>query len=329
MKNLSIKFNPVFLRFTTMNRSLIYIISLISFSQTFLAQNRSESYLNYIEKYSKLAVEQQKRYRIPASITLAQGLLESAAGMSELSRTSNNHFGIKCHNGWEGEKVFHKDDHAEPDCFRKYKEVSESYEDHSLFLSNRQHYAFLFDLNPTDYKEWAYGLKKAGYASDPAYPVKLIKIIEDYELHQFDLGGKVDYLHSRTEKAVRTHESNRLKTSAGIGDHDLFRNNKVICIFAHTSDSFESLASEYNIPEKKLLQYNDLSESTDIVPGTIIYLKTKKKKAAAGFLQHVVKEGENMYRISQKYGIRLEMLYKLNGMPYSEGAETGMILKLR
>ncbi|MBP1664094.1 MAG: hemagglutinin [Bacteroidetes bacterium] len=312
-----------------MNKFLISIISLIFFSQTFLAQNRSESYLNYIEKYSNLAVEQQKRYKIPASITLAQGLLESAAGMSELSRTSNNHFGIKCHNEWEGEKVFHKDDHADPECFRKYKEVSESYEDHSLFLSNRRHYAFLFDLNPTDYKEWAYGLKKAGYASDPAYPVKLIKIIEDYDLHRYDLGGKANYLYSRTEKAVRMHETIKPKASAGITDHDLFRNNKVICIFAHTGDSFESLAREFNIPEKKLLQYNDLSESTDIVPGTIIYLKAKKKKAAAGFLQHVVKEGENMYRISQKYGIRLEMLYKLNSMPYSEGAETGMILKLR
>ena len=312
-----------------MNKPLIIVFALILTLPATFAQNRSASYLTYIEKYSSLAVEQQKRYRIPASITLAQGLLESGAGRSELSLSSNNHFGIKCHNTWEGEKVYHRDDHADPECFRKYNEVRDSYEDHSLFLTKRNHYSFLFDLNPTDYKGWAYGLKKAGYATDPAYPVKLIKIIDDYELHRFDLEDKSEYLASKTDYPKKRHSPIITNSSTTLYQHELFRNNKVKCIFSLPGDTYAGIAQEFNLSLNKLLQYNDLAQTQELEPGTIIYIKEKKKKAARGYLQHVVKDGENMYRISQKYAIKLDKLYDLNKMSYSTGAEVGMKLKLR
>lgn len=312
-----------------MNKITIIVIALIFTNAVAFTQNRSASYMTYIEMYSKLAVEQQNRYKIPASIILAQGLLESGAGKSELSLSSNNHFGIKCHNTWEGKKVYHKDDHAEPECFRKYDEVKDSYEDHSLFLTNRSHYSFLFDLYPTDYIGWAYGLKKAGYATDPAYPVKLIKIIDDYELHRFDLGEKSEYLYSKTDKPGIMHTPQKTNTSTNLYSHELFRNNKVKCIFSIPGDTYAEIAQEFNLTEKRLLLYNDLIEATDILPGTIVYIKAKKKKAAPGYMQHVVKEGENMYRISQKYAMKLQQLYDLNKISYKSGAEVGMKLKLR
>ena len=139
----------------------------------------------YIEKYAPLAVSEMYRSGVPASITLAQGLLESGNGQSELARMSNNHFGIKCHNNWKGGKVYYDDD-AKGECFRKYSHPSESYRDHSDFLRYRDRYKFLFDYRVTDYKSWAYGLKKAGYATDPKYPKKLINLIEEYNLQQYD-----------------------------------------------------------------------------------------------------------------------------------------------
>ncbi|MBP1637823.1 MAG: Mannosyl-glycoprotein endo-beta-N-acetylglucosamidase [Bacteroidetes bacterium] len=309
-------------------KTVIFLSLMISFMASF-AQNKSQAYLNYIEKYAKLAIEQQQRFNIPASITLAQGLLESSAGQSELSQSSNNHFGIKCHNDWDGDKVYKKDDNVDPDCFRKYNEVEDSYIDHSLFLTNRRHYASLFELNPTDYKGWAYGLKKAGYASDAAYPAKLIKIIEDYELHKYDLGKKAEYLATNPKRLEKNMSTIKTTSSTTLKGHTLFRNNKVLCVFSLPGDTYSSIADEFNISEKKILKYNDLAESTEILPGTIIYVKSKKNIASAEYMQHQVKDGENLYRISQKYAIKLKKLYDLNKLDYSQGASLGMILKLR
>ena len=160
-------------------------------------QRKIPSYEKYIKTYSALAIEQQKKYKIPASITLAQGLLESGAGQSDLARRSNNHFGIKCHSDWRGGRVYHDDD-LRGECFRKYKRVEDSYEDHSNFWSKRSRYDRLFQLKITDYKGWARGLQKCGYATDRAYANKLIKVIEDYELYRYDT-GKVHKL-TRQEK---------------------------------------------------------------------------------------------------------------------------------
>ena len=148
-----------------------------------IAQNRNQAYLSYIDQYYKLAIKQQKEHNIPASIVLAQGLLESGAGLSDFAKQSNNHFGIKCNNDWTGATIYHDDD-SKGECFRKYDKVLDSYEDHALFLKNRQRYAFLFYLSSSDYEGWAHGLKKAGYATDPTYAFKLISIIEDYNLHR-------------------------------------------------------------------------------------------------------------------------------------------------
>ena len=141
--------------------------------------------LAYIRKYAPIAVKEMHQNKIPASITLAQGILESGRGRSELALKSNNHFGIKCHTQWKGERVYHDDD-EEGECFRKYQYVETSYDDHSAFLTKRKRYAFLFNYDAKDYKKWARGLKKAGYATDKKYPNKLIGIIENYKLYEFD-----------------------------------------------------------------------------------------------------------------------------------------------
>lgn len=157
--------------------SLCFAVALSAAAQT--AQQ------NYIDKYAEAAVAEMYRSGVPASITLAQGLLESGAGLSEMAREGNNHFGIKCHNDWKGKTMYYDDD-AKHECFRKYSSVAESYEDHSNFLRYKDRYKFLFDYETTDYKSWCYGLKTAGYATDPSYASKLIKIIEDYRLYEYD-----------------------------------------------------------------------------------------------------------------------------------------------
>lgn len=290
------------------------------------AQTMHKAYLNYIESYSPIAFEQQKLHKIPASIKLAQGLLESAAGMSELAQVSNNHFGIKCSN-WTGDKVY-SDDDTKGECFRKYKSVRDSYEDHSMFLVSRPRYASLFTLKETDYKGWAHGLKKAGYATDPSYANKLIKLIEDYDLAKFDVGKHAD-MHIADSKSNAETYTWKTASVTTLKGHDLYRNNKVKCVFSEAGDTYSSIASEFEISEEKLLEYNDLKESRDLEPGTVVYIGTKKNKAAPEFNAHLVKEGENMYRISQKYGIKLKALYDLNNIPYDQGVKLNMILKLR
>jgi LysM repeat protein len=295
---------------------LITLISLL-FVSTITSQIKNKAYVSYIETYAQLAIEQQILHKIPASIKLAQGLLESGAGNGTLAVNSNNHFGIKC-NGWTG-KTAYADDDVKNECFRMYDSVRESYEDHSQFLITRPRYASLFQLEATDYKGWAFGLKSAGYATDANYAHKLIKLIEDYELTQFD--GK-----TAIKQRNNTFKTDSKTTLRG---HDLYRNNKVKCVFSEAGDSYFSIAKEFNISEKKILKYNDLTAAVPLQPGTIVYIGQKKKKADKEFTTHTVQEGENTYRISQKYGIKLQSLYDMNNLPYTQGAEINMELKLR
>ena len=314
-------------------KRIVGFLTLILISVTISAQNRNSNYENYIRKYADIAVEQQSKYQIPASITLAQGLLESAAGQSELSQASNNHFGIKCHNNWEGEKVYQRDDNVTSDCFRKYNTVEESYEDHSLFLRKRSYYYSLFELSPTDYKSWARGLKKAGYASDPQYAEKLIKLIEDYDLHKYDLSGNKERIFADMQidnsNHVKRKNSQSFGNSTSLKGHEQFRNNGVKCVFSLPGDTYAGIAEEFGLSESKILQYNDINKSNDLQQGAVVYVKAKKNKASKEFLIHEVKAGENMYRISQKYAIKLNKLYEMNNLPYSKGASVGMKLKLR
>jgi flagellum-specific peptidoglycan hydrolase FlgJ len=166
-------------------KKISFLIFFLSLKILAFGQSINTQYEEYIAKYLAIAKKEMKLHGIPASITLAQGLLESGAGQSKLAKKANNHFGIKCHNDWKGRKFRHDDDKRK-ECFRKYGNAKHSFKDHSLFLTSKSRYAFLFDLKTIDYKGWAKGLKQAGYATDPNYPAKLIKIIEDYKLYKYD-----------------------------------------------------------------------------------------------------------------------------------------------
>ena len=301
---------------------VVFFVSLLQMN----AQTMHKAYLEYINSYSDIAIEQQKLHKIPASITLAQGLLESAAGKGELVRISNNHFGIKCSN-WGGEKVY-SDDDKKDECFRKYKSAKESFEDHSQFLISRPRYAALFALDATDYKGWAHGLKAAGYATDPNYAHKLIKLIEDYDLHKYDTGSRPDMKKADSELNRETYTWGKASVTSLKG-HKLYRNNGVKCVFSEAGDSYASIAGEFELKEQKVLKFNDLNEPREFEPGTIVYLSSKKGKASPEFEFHLVREGESMYRISQKYAVRLQALYDLNQMPYTEGATVDKVLKLK
>ncbi len=294
----------------TMNR-LIAVLLCIICCLSIQGQSRNKQYEAYIKKYRDLAVEEMRKYHIPASITLAQGLLESGAGQSTLARKSNNHFGIKCGSDWDGKSVRYDDD-ARNECFRAYKHPKQSYEDHSKFLASRSRYAFLFKLKITDYKGWAKGLKKAGYATDRRYAQRLIDIIELYDLHQYD-----------TKKGLKWMKENP-------NPHQPYIANGLVYIIVRNGDTWKSISKEFDISRKKLRKYNDLYKGYVLQAGDILYLEKKNRKAAKEHAVHVLRAGESMYSISQKYGIRLKNLYKRNNMlPESPIPEVGTILRLR
>ena len=279
------------------------------------AQKKNAHYMDYIKKYNELAVEQMKSYKIPASITLAQGLLESGAGRSELARKSNNHFGIKCGSKWRGRSVRYDDD-ARDECFRAYKNPCESYEDHSAFLKSGARYAFLFKLDITDYRGWAKGLKKAGYATDPSYANRLITIIEDYDLYKYDKKGIYSKRQLRKEPWL-------------LNPHQVYIANGLAYIVARSGDTFKNIGKEFDIKWRKLVGYNDLQRDYTLMPGDIVYLKRKNKKASESYAVHAVKDGDSMHSISQKYGIRLKNLYKMNDKDGDYIPEVGDLLRLR
>ena len=293
-----------------MKKQIISLV-LIVISFTLSAQTRNKQYEAYIKQYRDLAVEEMKKYHIPASITLAQGLLESGAGQSALARKSNNHFGIKCGGDWNGRTVSHNDD-ARGECFRAYKHPKQSYEDHSKFLASRSRYASLFKLKITDYKGWARGLKKAGYATNPRYADQLIGIIELYDLHKYDTKGGLKWMKENPNP------------------HQPYIANGLVYIVARTGDTWNSISKEFDISKRKLRKYNDLYIGYELQEGDILYLEKKNRKAPKNHIVHVLRAGESMYAISQKYGIRLKNLYKLNKMDEEAPApEVGTILRLR
>lgn len=280
----------------------------------------NSTYQQYIDQYKDVAIEQMKKHRIPASITLAQGLFESGAGRSELARKGNNHFGIKCH-GWKGRTVHHDDD-ARNECFRAYDNAYESYEDHSRFLVSGKRYQGLFSLKTTDYKGWAHGLKAAGYATNPNYATKLIQIIELYKLYEYDHAKHYDrFLASATKDRV----------GPGGMIHPIYKFNNNYYLKARRGDTFMSIAKEVGISERKLASYNELPVSASLSEGDIVYLKKKAKKAPKSYVDrlHYVRAGESMYSISQLYGIRMKNLYKMNNMTPYDNIVIGQGLRLR
>lgn len=292
-------------------KNLIFFFLLIVYCLVSQAQTRNKQYEDYIKKYRELAVDEMKKYHIPASITLAQGLLESGAGQSNLARKSNNHFGIKCGSDWNGKTVSHDDD-ARGECFRAYKHPKQSYEDHSKFLAGRPRYASLFKLKITDYKGWARGLKKAGYATNPRYADQLIDIIELYDLDKYDRKGGLKWMKENPNP------------------HQPYIANDLVYIVVRAGDSWKSISKEFDISQSKLRKYNDLYKGYILQVSDILYLEKKNKKAGKEHIVHVLRAGESMYSISQKYGIRLKNLYKLNKMDAEDPApEVGTILRLR
>ena len=295
-----------------------FIISLLALTLSFSqlsAQRKNKAYLDYIEKYSSLAVKHQKQYGIPASITLAQGLLESGAGRSELARMSNNHFGIKCHSDWKGKRVYYDDDKKD-DCFRKYNKPEDSFEDHARFLK-RARYASLFELKVTDYRGWAKGLKRCGYATDKSYANKLIQTIELYELYKYD---------RRSFKPIRAKD---LLPVIVANPHPVYRSWGLLYVEARDGDSLESIAKEFGFSVKKLAKYNEVPKDYPLEAGDIVYLEKKKKKAEKGYDFCIVRSGDSMHTIAQRYGIRLKNLYKMNKLPDDYTPSVGDTLRLR
>lgn len=280
----------------------------------------NQKYQQYINQYKDIAIEQMQRWGIPASITLAQGLFESGAGQSRLAVKGNNHFGIKC-NGWDGRKIY-QDDDTDGECFRAYESVYQSYEDHSRFLANGKRYASLFNYETTDYRAWAKGLKAAGYATNPQYANKLIELIQLYKLYQYDNAKGYD-------KFMIDHTKSNQLNSVSLHPIKIF--NKNYYLIARKGDTFESIGKEIGVSCKKIAKYNERDKRDQIEAGEVIWLKKKQKKAPKDYKDrlHYVRNGESMYSIAQKYGIRVKSLYKLNGLNPEHEIRVGEGLKLR
>jgi len=292
----------------------------------------------YINRFAKVAIAEMNQFHIPASITMAQGCLESGDGNSSLARDANNHFGIKCNNGWTGKSVRHDDD-SRRECFRKYKSAWESYRDHSLFLRNNVRYASLFKLKITDYKGWARGLKKAGYATDPRYPERLIHIIEKYQLYDLDKNydGKEAVVSTGNERSDRNTQTscsddNRVDHfSIDLSDdsQSVVERNGTKSIRARKGDTYEELAAEYGLKEWEIYKYNDTEKGHEPAESSIVYLEMKPGRAARGNDYHIARDSETMWQISQQYGIRLKSLYRKNRMKQGDEPRPGQQIWLR
>lgn len=284
-----------------------------------LAQEKKMTVQEYIDTYKDIAVSEMKRAGIPASITLAQGILESGNGNSRLAKEGNNHFGIKCKKTWTGNTIYEDDDELN-ECFRAYKTAKESYEDHSSFLLDNTRYAFLFDLEPTDYKGWAKGLKSAGYATNPKYADILISLIERHELHKLDTK---EGLPSKKDGTIAEPKPDPLTMT----ESEVFKFNKILATKIKEGQTASSVAKSFHLRPNQIYKYNDLKEGSDLATGSIIYLKPKKRKGTEAY--HTVKDGETMYSISQLYGIKLKHLYKKNRMEPGTEPAVGQVVYMR
>ena len=322
-------------------KKLAILFAFLLFPAAAWAQSVQEQ---YIQTYSQIAVEEMLRSGVPASITLAQGLLESGSGQSRLATEGNNHFGIKCHKGWTGRSMKHDDD-ARNECFRVYDSPEQSFRDHSDFLRYRDRYKFLFDLERTDYQGWAYGLKQAGYATDPKYAGKLIKYIEDYNLARFDLVS-VEEEAALPEAPHKIEEPVPVSSarSAAPGEDPvlpnedfhfpltraLFSLNSVPFVYAMEGESYSSLAKYYHLFKWEILRYNDESKDRVLDAGTIVYLQSKKNQAPEGLDMYIVSEdGEDFHAICQRFGVKEKAILKLNGFEAPVQLQEGDEIKLR
>ncbi|MDP4290388.1 MAG: glucosaminidase domain-containing protein [Bacteroidota bacterium] len=319
------------LKYTTMsgNYTLI-LLSVLTLSLVFPSRNhaqvpsRRDIYLEYIDAYANVAIREMKLYHIPASITLSQALIESGAGRGELAVKANNHFGIKCHQDWTGD-TYTLDDDAPNECFRKYKSAEESFRDHSLFLTQKPRYASLFKLDITDYKGWAYGLKQAGYATNPRYAEMLIKVIDDYTLNKYDeTEVKLPPRNIKIEKPSRAAivytyyhpgyiqpgPENFTYVEEGKSGRKIYLNNNTLFVFANRNDSYLSIGSDLNIRAGKLARLNEMKRNEPLAEGQIVYIERKKLNGIRD--NYTVQPNDTWYSISQFTGVQIKVLKELN-----------------
>ena len=283
----------------------------------------------YVKKYADMAVKEMVRSGVPASITLAQGMLESGSGMSKLATQGNNHFGIKCHKGWEG-KSMKVDDDAPNECFRVYSSVADSYKDHSDFIRYRDRYKFLFDLERTDYKGWAYGLKKAGYATDPGYPAKLIKYIEEYKLYKYDVLSKVEEKEVPLSPLVIEAPKMAREEFHFPLTRELFSKNGVPFVYSLEGETYRSIAKYYHLFHQEILRFNDLRKDEELLPGTVVYLSFKENHTQPGLDKYIIEqEGEDFHAICQRFAVKEKAILKLNGWKKAPFLAEGDEIKLR
>ena len=304
----------------------------------------------YVSRYATIAVNEMYRSGVPASITLAQGIIESRSGQSTLAVEGNNHFGIKCHNSWKGRTML-ADDDRKNECFRVYDSAEESFRDHSDFLRYRDRYKFLFDFETTDYKSWAYGLKQAGYATDPSYATKLIQCVEDYDLTRFDRmtvdealaegGAEAETPLGRDE--VEGIPDSPLKIEAGeifVGkageqyrfslSRTLYSRNGVPFIYAVEGETYASIAKSNHLLLKEILRYNDIPGGGELHAGDVVYLEPKKSKTVRGLDKYIVgEEGESFHAICQRFAVKEKAIRKLNALPVSYEPKEGDEILLR
>jgi hypothetical protein len=309
----------------------VLIILLLLINSLLLAQkSRNElTREEYIAMHKPLVMEKMVEFGIPASIAMAQAIVESGNGNSELARRANNHFGIKCHE-WTGQ-TFIWDDDEKNECFRKYRSAKESFHDHSLFLTRRPRYASLFDLDITDYKAWAHGLRSAGYATNQQYAAMLIRIIEENRLHEIDqevIRGPVLATIKEPEFDDHVYAVPKYpEFGSGPSDRVLFLNNRRLFVFARPGDTYFTIANDFNMHPDKLRRLNDVEAESELKPGALVF--TEHKRRRSGTDTHIAVLNETMHHISQIYGIRLRNLLRINNMEPGQEPFTGDVIKLR
>lgn len=320
--------------------AVVVVLSVVAMSASAAVRQTREE---YVERYKAIAIAHMERYGIPASITMAQGILESDSGNSRLSTASNNHFGIKCKKSWKGERVYHDDD-AKGECFRAYPTVEASYQDHADFLDQSPRYDSLFAYPSDDYRSWARGLKAAGYATAPDYAERLVKIIESMKLYLLDKenGGKI-YAAAKSAAANTEawFESNTATSDEQINPNDfrvtvnshkgygVYRTNQTFYVVAKGDDTYESIGKIFDISPKMLRKFNDVAKDYKLTKGDIVYIERKKTQWLGNAMQHKVVRDENLYSLSQSYGIRQKSLAKLNRLRPNEDVRKGEIIRLK
>lgn len=285
----------------------------------------------YISKYKQAAINKMNAYKIPASITLAQGVLESGAGTSDLAIRANNHFGIKCGGDWKGDTI-HQDDDHDDECFRKYNSEEDCFEDHALFLTSKARYSDLFKLEVTNYKEWAEGLQIAGYATSKEYASRLIKLIEDYELFEYDkmykpIAKPVNENQEAKSPVVKIGDLEYKPVGVSVSGRNIYSNNLTRFVIAQKGDTYTKIGKDFGADEWLLVRYNDVPKGSSVKEGEIVYIETKRKKAAVE--QHVVQEGETAWSISQFYGMKKKYVYKFNNLENDAQLRPGDTLWLK